>query len=103
MGVTMKEVVEQIGWLGIIREVHSIGPYDLAEYEQREINNSKTNGKTFYLVFVDGENTSNSFLDIDEALIFAISKRNLREPDTARWYARVATKILMFPEPPHAQ
>lgn len=95
MAISTKQAIEEAGWLGFIRKIHSIGPYDLVEYEQKEITNSDTNGETFYTVFVDGQRTSTSFRNIDEALIFGISKRNLDEPNTARWYAQAATKILI--------
>lgn len=92
--LTMQQAKEDCGWLGEIVKLHHVGPYSFAEYVQKEISNSKTNGQTFYSSFIDGNSTRHSHTTLDEALIYVIARRNLVEPNTANWFSRAAEAIL---------
>jgi hypothetical protein len=93
--ITKEQAQKDCGWLGTITAIHSIGAYDLVEYVQKEISNSPDNGKTFYSVFCDGVNAGMSCPSIDTALLSAIARRNIDEPNTARWMCSAAEKLLL--------
>lgn len=97
-GITDTQARQDCGWLGDITKMHQIGPYTFVEYVQRGISNSDHNGKTFYSIYVEGHKTSCSADTLDKALLYAIAKRNLVEPNTTNWLSQAAEKLLLVEE-----
>ena len=72
---------------GDVVDIHDIGLYSLIEYTDHH------DRKTGFHVYVDGHSTNNTFPTMDEAILFAIARKNL-EPNEARFMAIGATKLL---------
>lgn len=65
--ITSQKEVNDFFW-GFVIKVHSIGEYDIFEYED------KTNvDKIMFHPYVNGKDTHNSFQTLDEAIVFSIA------------------------------
>lgn len=71
------EMVDSITWLGKFVASHEIGDYLIVELEEVDHNKSSKppTGKHLFHVFINGEDTSNSLLSLDEALVFAVARK----------------------------
>ena len=71
---------------GEVVDIHDVGPYAIVEYNRQ--------GNVLFHVYVCEVSTHTSCETLDEALIYAISHRNL-EVNEAHWMTEAAKKILL--------
>ena len=71
---------------GNIVNIYEIGPYGFVKYNRQD--------GVFFHVYVCEVSTNTSCKTLDEAMIFAIARRNL-EVNEAHWMTEAAKKVLL--------
>lgn len=63
---------------GKVLKVHEIGEYQIIEYDRFDLNSMplKVTGNIRFQTFINHIDTCHSFKTLDEAIVFAIAKKN---------------------------
>lgn len=72
--LTMGQVKKDFGWLGRITKIHTIGRYDVVEYERKPASNDED--RAHYINFgtyIDGKQTNYSYSTLDAALVGCVA------------------------------
>ncbi len=72
--MTMKDVVEDLSWLGEVVSLESIGDFQVAAYKPNKDDSGNVNKKLMYHGYHEGERFATSYNSVEECLAGTIAK-----------------------------
>lgn len=88
MNKNIKDLENKFTW-GKIIKIHTIGNFQIVEYEDQEEN------KILYHVYVNFDDMNISYYDLESALIFAIAYNKSKNHNTSNYATKFFMKMLV--------
>ena len=71
--LTQQQIADNINWLGQVKNIYNVGPYQFVEYYEKGVNKNELTGRVLYTSYYNGESLSRSYYSIESCMAGTIA------------------------------